>query len=157
VSRETRREIATLSVAVNHTLALDGFHGTRFVLTGFYNCEQRKEVMIELASVFHTEAGQGEPPNLSQFSCSHEIQPHGIPISQDERRNHERSAIYRFLTHPLEQGYCPRGTPIPAEHTHTVCRRRKTPRESKVNACESIKGQEPAFHREAASSAKRVV
>src|SRR5205823_1837690 len=70
-------------------------------------CEQRKGVMIELASVFHTEASQGEPPNLCQFSGSHEIQPHGLPISQDERRTHERSATYRFLTHLLGQGYFP--------------------------------------------------
>ncbi len=149
MSRETRREKATLSVAFNHALALDGFHGTRFVLTGFCNgfnrckslckvmrspCEQRKEVMIGLASVFHTEASQGKHPDLYPFSSSHEIQSHGIPLSQDERRNHERSAAYHFLTHPLVQGYCPDGTPIPPRHTHPVCSRQHIPRESMVNA-----------------------
>jgi hypothetical protein len=54
--------------------------------------------MIKLASVFHTEVSEREPSDLCQFRSSHEIQPHGVPPSQDERRTHERSATYRFPT-----------------------------------------------------------
>jgi hypothetical protein len=61
-------------------------------------CRQREEVMIKLASVFHTEVSEREPSDLCQFRSSHEIQPHGVPPSQDERRTHERSATYRFPT-----------------------------------------------------------
>ena len=143
VYRETRKGKAALSVATNVCLLDRGFHGTRFYIAfmsctslckGMRSpCKQRKEVMVKLASVFHTEASQGEPPNLCQFSGSHEIQPHGLPISQDERQTHERSATYRFL-YPVGQGYFPGDAAVPAEQDHPVCERWKTPRESRVNA-----------------------
>lgn len=57
VSSETRRK-GTLSVAVNHTLALDGFHGTRFVLTGFCNGFNRCESLSQaLRSHANSERG----------------------------------------------------------------------------------------------------
>jgi len=54
--------------------------------------------MIKLASAFHTEVSERDPSDLCQFRSSHEMKPHGVPLSQDERRTHERSATYRFPT-----------------------------------------------------------
>ena len=134
---------------LTYVSSIDEFHGTRFIQTSFYidfmlytslckgmrsPCKQRKEVMIKLASVFHTEASQREPPDLGQFSSSHEIQPYGISLSQDKRRNHERSETNHFLTQHLEQEFCPGCTPIPSKHAHPFFCRWHTLRESTVNA-----------------------